>query len=71
MNSPEERLNQIWEEAPKLEAGGEYNKALTLWWEAMEIKLRLGTTGAGDIAELAGLREKIGNLEARVRSLKE
>jgi hypothetical protein len=64
----EDRLNEIWGRAPLLENQGQYVEALALWREAYELKRELGITGAGDVGELSGIKDRIGSLSLKLRS---
>ena len=64
----EARLNYIWDKAPMLERQGKYTEALGMWREAYAIKQELGATGAGDVAELYGLKKKIESLSPKAHS---
>lgn len=64
----EERLNAIWNQAPLLEEKSQFMEALALWREALELKLQLGVTGAGDVGELDGIKERINILVLKTQS---
>lgn len=63
----EKRLNTIWTLAPELENQKKFREALRLWREALNLKLKLGITGSGDIGELDGIQKRRTTTEPRAR----
>lgn len=67
----EDRLNLIWQEAPRLEQQQQIVEALELWREALQLKQDLGITGSGDVGELNGIKGHVDRLTQRIKGLRQ
>lgn len=68
LKAKENRLNEIWNQAPLLEDKGQFLEALALWREALALKQELGISGAGDVAELDGIQKQIESLSLKAKN---